>query len=247
MSRFMAYGVNPNGRDWYVTDIHGCFGMLMALLSRCGFNEKTDRLFIGGDMVDRGPESDRVLELLALPFVYAIRGNHEQMAIDIVQGGQVTEAYLKNGGAWFAGLPTSEQQEIAAAFDALPFAMEVHTPKGVFGIVHAECPHHDWDNFREHMQQPKSDSMDDAIVEASALWARTRVTVQDETPIRNVSHVLVGHTPMKEPAQLGNVIYMDTGAVYGGRLSILCLTDLSAYWIAAAPDSESGGNAPQAH
>jgi len=38
-----------------------------------------DQLFSVGDLVDRGPESHRVLEWLARPWFFAICGNHDFM------------------------------------------------------------------------------------------------------------------------------------------------------------------------
>lgn len=58
---------NPLGRDLIVGDVHGCFTKLKASLDAVGFNLERDRLFSVGDLVDRGPESDRALEWLAQP------------------------------------------------------------------------------------------------------------------------------------------------------------------------------------
>lgn len=43
----------------------------------------------------------------------------------------------------------------------------------------------------------------------------------DRTEVKNVFKVLVGHTPVKESLSLGNVIYIDTGAVWTNKLTIV--------------------------
>ena len=58
---------NERGRDFAVGDIHGCFSDLARGLKAIGFDEKADRLFSVGDLVDRGPESTHALEWLASP------------------------------------------------------------------------------------------------------------------------------------------------------------------------------------
>ena len=72
---------NPNGRDFVVGDIHGCWSKLTDDLKQLNFNFDTDRLFCTGDLVDRGPESHLALEWLAYPWFHSVRGNHEDMAI----------------------------------------------------------------------------------------------------------------------------------------------------------------------
>ena len=77
-----SFTMNDNGRDFVVGDIHGMFGALEGLLAEVEFNEEHDRLFSVGDLVDRGPDSNRALEWLAKPWFFACRGNHEQFVLD---------------------------------------------------------------------------------------------------------------------------------------------------------------------
>ena len=56
------YPRNDSGRDFVVGDLHGCFAQLRAELEARHFDPQRDRLFAVGDLVDRGPQSDRVLE-----------------------------------------------------------------------------------------------------------------------------------------------------------------------------------------
>ncbi|MGE8386251.1 MAG: metallophosphoesterase, partial [Pseudomonas putida] len=62
-----------------VGDLQGCLQPLKCLLDRVGFNPAVDRLWLVGDLVNRGPES-----LETLRFLYSIRqslvcvlGNHD--------------------------------------------------------------------------------------------------------------------------------------------------------------------------
>lgn len=48
-------------RTFVVGDVHGCFRELMLLLEKIQYNENQDRLIFAGDLVDRGPESARVV------------------------------------------------------------------------------------------------------------------------------------------------------------------------------------------
>ena len=126
---------NVAGRDYIVGDIHGCFSRLQAHLDQLGFDAAVDRLFSVGDLVDRGPESAQALEWLDKPWFHAVRGNHEQMAIDHVAGNSDARTYIGNGGGWFLALTRPEQRQFADAFGALPIAITLDTAAGQAGIV----------------------------------------------------------------------------------------------------------------
>ncbi|MCW8994392.1 MAG: protein phosphatase, partial [Psychromonas sp.] len=51
------YQQNDQGRDFFVGDIHGKYGLLMLALSNVNFNANVDRLFSVGDLIDRGEAS----------------------------------------------------------------------------------------------------------------------------------------------------------------------------------------------
>src|SRR5690606_22202975 len=126
MTHIKRFPLNTAGRDFAVGDIHGHFSKLAEALRSVGFDPERDRLFSVGDMVDRGPESERALEWLHQPWFHAVRGNHE----DYVCRYQTVDTgnWVINGGAWFQGLPLATKQELAAAFKALPLVIEVETP-----------------------------------------------------------------------------------------------------------------------
>jgi len=60
---------NVAGRDFIAGDLHGTLTEFLKALNAAGFDENAgDRLFLAGDLVDRGPESDRMLRLLEQPW-----------------------------------------------------------------------------------------------------------------------------------------------------------------------------------
>ena len=54
--------------NYAVGDIQGCFKELLGLLNLINFNPKKDKLWLVGDLVNRGPNSLEVLE-----FIYSIK------------------------------------------------------------------------------------------------------------------------------------------------------------------------------
>lgn len=206
------FAQNDAGRDFIVGDIHGCFTRLQERLDRMGFDPACDRLFSVGDLVDRGPESELSHDWLAKPWFHAVRGNHEQMAIDHVEGFSDKRIYISNGGAWFLALTEPEQGLFADAFSALPIAITLETVAGLVGIVHADCPASEWSVLIEAFESETAEQL-----AMCCMWSRDRITSEFEGDVQGVRAVVVGHTPMQSWTSLGNVLYIDTGAVYDGR------------------------------
>lgn len=202
--------LNVRGRDFFVGDIHGCFGALEAKLAAIGFSPGAgDRLISVGDLVDRGPQSDLALEWLGYPWFYAVRGNHEEAAIDWAADCADEETYIRNGGEWNVRNSLSMNRRIADAFLALPVAMEVETVAGVLGIVHAGCPYTHWDTFRAVLESGRDAEVSHAC--QVAMWTRNRIEGADRSLTTGVFAVVVGHTVVDAVTVLGNTVYIDTG------------------------------------
>ena len=66
---------------YVMSDLHGEYRLFAALMKKIHFSTK-DRLYICGDVIEKGPQSVKLVKkLLSLPNVYIIRGNHEDAFI----------------------------------------------------------------------------------------------------------------------------------------------------------------------
>jgi len=216
MQLIKRFDKNNLGRDFVVGDIHGCFDLLREKLSEIDFNVKTDRLFSVGDLVDRGDKSADCVKWLGKTWFHSVRGNHEQMAIDYVLGNAEKQLYQLNGGQWFIDLPECDQLCFKVIFERLPIAIEVETNNGLVGIIHADCPVDDWGILETKL----TGGMGDKFIEC-CLWDRSRHNHEVVEPIKNISKVYFGHTPTREVKELGNCVFIDTGAVFGNGLTVL--------------------------
>ncbi|MBQ0747387.1 MAG: metallophosphoesterase [Marinobacter sp.] len=52
---------NVTGTDWLCGDLHGQYDALQSALADVAFNTTQNRLFLLGDVVDRGPRSKELL------------------------------------------------------------------------------------------------------------------------------------------------------------------------------------------
>lgn len=223
------FPINAIGRDFAVGDIHGHFTLLQKALDDVGFNPATDRLFSVGDLVDRGPECEQVLEWLDKPWFHPVRGNHDDYVCrhDTCDIGN----WRQNGGAWFMSLTDAERGEYAAQFRELPIAIEVDTPEGLIGLLHADCPFPSW----QHLLEQLDGGAEGGIlrnIKNSCMWSRRRVELEDSSGVDGVRALVVGHTPLASPLALGNVVHIDTAGwcpTKGGFFTLLDLRSLQAH------------------
>ena len=68
-------------KTYVVSDIHGMYNKFMELLDKISFS-KEDKLYVLGDMVDRGPQSVEVVkQIMSMENAQAIKGNHDCFAL----------------------------------------------------------------------------------------------------------------------------------------------------------------------
>ena len=222
-----------------VGDIHGHFEQLRQLLTGVRFDPCCDRLFSTGDLVDRGPFSSDALQWLEHPWFHAVRGNHEQMAIDCANGVGDPPRHSRNGGAWFHALPAEHQQRMATALAKLPLAIEIQLRDGRhIGIVHAELSEGAdgirWCDAVSRLGAPDFEVREDA--RTRALYARNWINTMSAIRVQGIDRLYVGHTTVPQVLSLGNVVYLDTGCSFAdGTLTLIEINNerISEYQAAA--------------
>ncbi|WP_140919048.1 metallophosphoesterase [Limnobaculum xujianqingii] len=199
---------------WVVGDLHGCYQNLMGKLDSVGFDRERDLLISVGDMIDRGTQNIECLDLINEPWFMAVRGNHEQMAIDALSGKGDVNLWIANGGLWFFHLDYEQEilaRALIAMSESLPLVIDVDTDNGKYIIAHADYPHHEYQYGRPVDHQ-------------SVIWNRARVSNSidgDSEEISGAKQFIFGHTPMNQPCKFKNQFYIDTGAVFTGRLTLV--------------------------
>ena len=148
--------LEPNllGRDFAIGDLHGCYDLFQNLLKNINFDPAIDRMISVGDLIDRGPDHLKCLELLREPWFHAALGNHEQMMLDTLHWPGAGSMWFNNGGEW--GMEAVNDRRSSsripsdhsvALFDLLPLVKElpylitVNVKSGKkFHVIHAELP-----------------------------------------------------------------------------------------------------------
>lgn len=228
---------NERGPFDIIGDIHGCFDELVILLERLGYRLETRADDVGesgfavthpqgrkavfvGDLVDRGPAVAKVLNLVmsmtADGTAFCVAGNHEAKLVRKLQGRKVQISHGLAESLAQLEMESPEFQQRAAAFlDGL--LSHYVLDDGNLVVAHA--------GLKAEYQGRAS-----ARVRDFCLYGETTgetdefglpVRADWAAAYRGLAMVVYGHTPVVEPAWLNRTINIDTGCVFGGRLTAL--------------------------
>lgn len=120
-----------------IGDVHGYYDTLVALLDAISPTSEDDVYFLG-DLIDRGPKSAQVVDLVMRNQFNCLRGNHEEMLLDVVGNGEVSidlyQSWLYSGGhATVDSYNSKIPQEHIDWIKNLP----LHIDLGDYWLVHA--------------------------------------------------------------------------------------------------------------
>ncbi len=225
-----------------IGDVHGCYDELEALLGQLGYRETTletdspvwgrrsyahpegrKAVFVG-DLVDRGPRVVDTVRLVrnmtAAGQALCVPGNHDMKLMRSLRGKTVQVTHgLANSLAEIEALPDAVRPafrtELAEFLDGLVSHYVLDNGKLV--VAHA--------GMKAEMQGRGSGK-----VREFALYGETTgETDEFGLPVRynwaaeyrGQALVVYGHTPVPEPDWLNRTVNIDTGCVFGGKLTAL--------------------------
>ena len=219
-----------------IGDIHGCYDELIELLTALGYTIQPDansaagplsitppagrKVVFLGDLVDRGPNSPGVLRLVmkmvAAGQAYCVPGNHDIKLLRKLRGRDVQ---LTHGIAETLSQLEKEPPEFRSQVSTFLDGLVSHY---VFDGGHLVVAHA---GMKEEMQGRGSGKVRDF-----ALFGETTGEVDEfglqvrynwAADYRGSPTVVYGHTPIPEPEWLNRTINIDTGCVFGGKLTTL--------------------------
>ena len=198
------------GRIIVIGDVHGMYVKLIDLMKRIK-PETGDRVIFVGDLLDRGPGSDRVINYVRKNCYDCVCGNHEQMAIDAQQSKHWNDTWLFNGGATTLSSYHGKEDQLASDIEwmkTLPFHITIEEK---WIISHAGIP-----------QGNTLASAENSDMEGcrAILWHRGE--------LEQLKYIqVIGHTPIPNPILEKQGIHIDTGAFAGGPLTAVDLNQRS--------------------
>lgn len=207
-----------------IGDIHGCAAELEALLGRLGYADGVHpggrtAVFVG-DLVDRGPDSPgvlrRVMAMVRSGNALCVPGNHENKYGRYLRGRKVQQTHgLAETVAQMEDESEEFKKEVGEFIDGLVSHYVLDGGKLV--VCHAGLPekYHGRTSGRVRSHALYGDTTgetDEFGLPVRYPWAED---------YRGRAAVVYGHTPVPEATWLNNTICLDTGAVFGGKLTAL--------------------------
>jgi len=117
-----------------IGDVQGCRGCLEKLLARIDYQPDKDRLWLVGDLVNRGPDSAGVLRLARELDVTAVLGNHDLHLLAVAAGVRG----IKGSDTFQDVLTAPDRSELLSWLGRLPLLVR-DDPAG-WVMVHAGLP-----------------------------------------------------------------------------------------------------------
>ncbi len=194
--------------NWAIGDVHGCIFTFERLVSRL---PKDAKLVFVGDLIDRGRYSKDVVEFVRQSGSLCVMGNHEYMMIKRKQSSVDDKLWREYGGE--ATLASYEDAGLMKEHEAYLKKLPLYLEIGDRFITHGfGLP------FYQRRTKNPLDFLFNRLEDISFDWEEGWW----EYGVFNI----FGHTPYGEVLIESNYAGIDTGAIFGGRLSALCLETL---------------------
>ncbi len=216
-----------------VGDIHGHLDKLRsahALIEADMTAHKVDRATTihVGDLCDRGPDSNKVIDFLIDGIAdgrdwLVLKGNHDQMLLDFVAGGDGSNPRLKSGTTWLHNVMGGKatlasyglKKSMLESSDAFVRRARAGVPKKHIEFLSGLPVWLRADGMIFVHAGIRPGFPIEAQNENDLLWIRDDFLwhLGDHEAL-----IVHGHTPVDEPTHYGNRVNIDTGAGWGNPL-----------------------------
>ncbi len=219
----------PGGRLVVIGDIHGCYAELRALLDRVQPG-RADMVVSVGDVVSKGPEPARCLDLWRDRGYLAVRGNNEIKLL----------ASARPLLRLFSSDEVLQRGELLRYIASWPLVLDF--PNEGVAVVHG--------GLLPKMRVTRADIEREQDVIPELRWIRQKDGEWRPVPKekkrkedvlwseqwKGERMVVYGHTPLREPKFDRRALGLDTGCVYGGKLTAAVLA--SGEWTTVSVDAK---------
>lgn len=205
-------------------DLHGRYDELMRLMDLINYDDTKHCIYSVGDIIDRGPDSWKVIDFFQGNKRYAIKGNHELMALDR----EWHDVWLANGGVGCINSLMKHNisyDQFCDVIEQWPWMIEVGEPdeEHSFRILHAEFPPEWSDQYLETVLDQAIDHNDrtfNRLMWSRKLYERAVHNLATMKPVHyeidfhpeRKRRTFIGHTPYKKVLRVGDTWFLDTWA-----------------------------------
>lgn len=222
--------VNDKGPFDIIGDIHGCFQELFGLLLNLSYKiEEEDnhyyishadnrKLIFLGDLVDRGPQSTDVLkfvmDICSLGKGYCVIGNHDDKLMRYLRGNSV---HITNG----LELTIQQMEKESPLFRER--VLDFLTHLNPYFMLNEESLIVSHAGLKEEYFRMNGSSVRHFCLYGQPLRDKAGNLIREDwaKEYNGKPLIVFGHTPVEEPLFCNNTWNIDTGCVFGGKLTAL--------------------------
>ncbi|MEW5299915.1 MAG: hypothetical protein WDW36_002885 [Sanguina aurantia] len=245
------------GRVIIVGDVHGCNRELRQLLAHVKFEKGVDNLILAGDLVNKGADSLGVLQTAREFGAISVRGNHDDKSLAAYLGWK-SSGKCKKKRSWVKGMGSADVE----ALSTLPFSVTL--PAYNITVVHAglipgvalqQQQLQTLYTIRNLVEQGGGeDGKGKGLVAAAPIGSSSSSSAPEDvagnrwsaleeaskggdpwsTHWTGPGHVFFGHDAKRRLQQRRCATGLDTGCVYGGRLTAAVLPPLEVLLLSEA-------------
>lgn len=226
------YKTPHNETAYVIGDVHGCLDELLLLLNQITEHAKVNaskgyKLVFLGDLIDRGPKSNEVIEYLRTLKIEGatkifLMGNHEEVFLKVIKGNiDALRAWLEFGGkSCLRSYSVDNLGQIDISPEHLLARIQLKVPKSHIDFIEKFQDLHVFGDylFVHAGIRPQRKLKDQNTKDLR--WIRKGFLDYDKPHAFKIVH---GHTVVEEATDYGNRIAIDTGTFNGGPLTALYL------------------------
>lgn len=243
-------------REFVTSDTHGCAERLIDCLDQAKFNYQKDKLIHLGDIVDRGPDSKGVVDLLlSITNLISIKGNHDHWWLQYLvmrHGAPHIHSHMTQGGV----------ATVESYINKVTGGLEVPRQHEEFfrkQLIHYTDEQNRFFTHAGYDRMEKVENQEDTVFAWDREMMKDAMLLREGQPypdVNNFKRVFVGHNATTywsieeagqyskdgvlpillkideqhtqrcdKPIYKANIVDVDTGGCYGGKISLLDITD----------------------
>lgn len=226
------------GKIFCIGDPHGAYKALLQVLKRSSFNKEEDILICLGDVSDGWTETPECFEeLLSIKNLIYIIGNHDFWLLEYLKYDKTPHIWLSQGGAntW----KSYEKLKNMMDFDQIERHIKLLEEAKLYHIQDNKIFIHGGFNWKVPIDEQYREYViwDRTMIKTALMWSK-----EDKLKFPIYDEIYVGHTTTEavpylnarfksgtKPLFLTNLIALDTGAGWSGKLTIMNI-ETKEFW-----------------
>lgn len=229
--------IEEGKRIFIFGDLHGEYKLVEKAKIILGIREEDIKVFLS-DTIDRGTQNLKCFnEAYSKDNTFAVMGNHEEALVRgfINNERDYYQLWLRNGGLSTLNEVGDDGCEwMAQKIKDLPKCLTISCGKKKYAFSHAGWPVELSEISPFDLPKMRYNSKQEDFISSILMWDRKAIEEinqgYDIGPVKGIDYIFHGHTFVKKPIIHHNRVYIDTGSVFTGNLTVCVIEPDNEIW-----------------